>query len=349
MRRPFAIAVTALALLAACGNDNSDVSFDLTEARADRTAAGRVTVTGSSTVEPLSTLAAEAFRGQNGNVTISVEGPGTGDGFERFCEGGADITGASRPIKPDELEACTAAGVEVIELTVGLDGVAVIASQENAVACLTFADLYALVGPEAQGIDRWDDAEDVASELGSTTSLPDQRLVLTGPGEESGTYDAFISIVLETAAEPRLEAGAITEDEAGTARADYASSADDNSIIEAVAGDEGGLGWVGLSFAEQAPDARLVPIAAEPGDECVTPSRETVQDGSYPISRELFIYVSAAGAERDEVAAFVDFYLDGLPDFIAPTGYVPDPDPDEALRRWEARETIGGGGAGGGG
>lgn len=340
MRRPLAIVAVLALALAGCGNDNSDVSFDLTEARADTEVAGRIDVTGSSTVEPVSTLAAEAFRGQNGDVDTAVEGPGTGDGFERFCEGDADITGASRPIEPDELEACRASGIDVIELGVGLDGVAVIAAPDNPVECLTFADLYALVGPEAHGVDRWDEAEEVAGVLGSTTTLPDQRLVLTGPGEESGTYDAFISIVLETAAEPRVEEGAISEDEAETARADYASSADDNSIIEAVAGDDGGLGWVGLSFAEQAEDVRLLPIAATPEDDCVEPSRETVQDGTYPISRELFIYVSAQAAERDEVAAFVDFYLAGLDDFIAPTGYVPDPDPAEAVRRWEARETV---------
>lgn len=341
MRRPLAIVVTALALLgAACGNDNSDLSGDLTSARADTTVSGRISITGSSTVEPISTLVGEAFRGQNGKVDTSVEGPGTGDGFERFCDGEADITGASRPIKPEELETCLAAGVEPIELMVGLDGVAVITSPDNDVDCLTFADLYGLVGVEAEGVERWEDGSEIAAELGSTTTLPDERLVLTGPGEESGTYDAFIEIVLEAAAEPRVEAGAVTEEEAATARPDYASSADDNSIIESVASDPGGLGWVGLSYAEQSGAVRLLPVAAEPGDPCVAPTRETVQDGSYPISRELFVYVSARAAERDEVAAFVDFYLAGLADFVADTDYVPQPDPAATVARWEARETL---------
>lgn len=340
MRRPLAIVVTVVALLgAACGNDNSDLSGDLTSARADTTVSGRIRITGSSTVEPISTLVGEAFRGQNGDVDTSVEGPGTGDGFERFCDGDADITGASRPIEPDELEDCEAAGVEPIELAVGLDGVAVITSLDNDVDCLTFADLYGLVGVEAQGVDRWTEAGEIAAELGSTTTMPDERLVLTGPGEESGTYDAFISIVLEAAAEPRVESGAVTEDEAGSARSDYASSADDNSIIESVAGDTGGLGWVGLSYAEQSGQVRLIPIAREPGDDCVAPSRATVQDGTYPISRELFIYVSADAAERDEVAAFVDFYLAGLPDFLDLADYVAQPDPEATVARWEARVT----------
>ena len=341
MRRPLATAVTVLVLLGAgCGNDNSDVSGDLTSARADTTVAGRVTVTGSSTVEPISTLVGEAFRGQNRNVDASVEGPGTGDGFERFCGGDADITGASRPIEPDELAACTEAGVAPIELAIGLDGVAVIASPDNDVECVTFADLYGLIGVEAEGVDSWEEGEAVAGALGSTTVLPDERLVLTGPGEESGTYDAFIEIVLEAAAEPRVEAGEVTEEAAAATRPDYASSADDNSIIESVAGDAGGLGWVGLSYAEQSSAVRLLPVAATPGDPCVTPSRETVQDGSYPISRELYIYVSAAAAERDEVAAFVDFYLAGLADFVEDADYVEQPDPAATAARWEARRTV---------
>jgi phosphate transport system substrate-binding protein len=339
MRRRLALAAIVPALLAAaCGNDNSDVSGDLTSARADTTVAGRIDVTGSSTVEPITTLVGEAFGGQNGKVDTSVEGPGTGDGFERFCGGDADITGASRPIKPEELEACAESGIEVIELAVGLDGVAVITSPDNAVECVTFADLYGLIGAEAEGVDTWEEGSEIAGTLGSTTTLPDERLVLTGPGEESGTYDAFIELVLAPAAEPRVADGVITEEEAATIRPDYASSADDNSIIESVAGDPGGLGWVGLSYAAQSGEVRLLPVAAEPGDDCVAPSRETVQDGSYPISRELYIYVSAEAAERDEVAAFVDFYLAGLPGFLEEADYVAQPDPEATVARWEARE-----------
>ncbi|QYG91356.1 hypothetical protein HC251_02165 [Iamia sp. SCSIO 61187] len=325
--------------VAACGNDNSDVSRDLTTARADTTVSGRITITGSSTVEPVSTFVAEAFRGQNGKVDPTVDGPGTGDGFERLCSGVADIAGASRPIEEDELAACHEAGIEVIELAIGLDGVAVITSAGNDVECLTFADLYALAGIEAEGVDRWSEAEAVAEELGSTTSFPDESLLLAGPGEESGTYDAFISIVLEEVAGPRVDAGAITEDEAGLARPDYAASADDNSIIETVAGEPGGLGWVGLAYAEQSEDVRIIPIARAPGDPCVTPTAETVMDGSYPISRDLYIYVSAEAAERPVVAAFVDFYLEGLAGFLDDADYVPQPDPEATVERWEARTT----------
>lgn len=335
------LVVTAVLVLAGCGNDNSDRTATLTSATADTSVAGRVVITGSSTVEPVSTVAAEAFRGHNDQVDISVDGPGTGDGFERFCEGAADITGASRPIEPDELAACAEAGIEVVELAIGLDGVAVITALDNDVACLSFADLYALVGPEAEGTDRWSEGTALATDLGSSTTLPDARLEITGPGEESGTYDTFVAVVLEREAEARVEAGAISEAEAAGARSDYASSADDNAILESVAGQDGGLGWVGLSYAELSDEVREVPVAAEADGECVAPSRETVQDGTYPITRTLYVYVNADRAERPEVAAFVDFYLAGLTDFLAATDYVARPEADAAatVARWEARTT----------
>lgn len=312
--RPLVLAALICAVLAACGNDNADKARELTTATADTSVEGRIEVTGSSTVEPISTIAAEAFRGQNQMVATAVEGPGTGDGFERFCDGSADITGASRPIEPEELEACHAAGVEVIELAIGLDGIAIITSPDNTVDCLSFADLRHLIGVEAAGVERWSSAD---------PSLPDEHLVLTGPGEESGTYDALVSIVLD-----------------GEARADYASTADDNAIIETVSGDEGSLGWVGLSFAERASGVRLLPVSEEDGGPCVSPDRETVQDGSYPISRDLFIYVSEASAERDEVAAFVDFYLAGLDDFLRLTDYIPRDDIAVTDERWADREVV---------
>jgi ABC-type phosphate transport system substrate-binding protein len=122
--------------------------------------------------------------------------------------------------------------------------------------CLTFADLYALSGPESEGVNNWADAQDLATELGSTTELPDSELSITAPGEESGTYGSYIEIALADIAATRLEEGAITEDQEETTRKDYNSSADDNVIIEGIAGADGSFGWVGFAFAhENAPRA----------------------------------------------------------------------------------------------
>ncbi len=260
LRRTMPIVAVAALLAVGCGNDNSAENLDLTDAEADPSVEGEVAITGSSTVEPLSTLTAEAFGAQNPDVAISTEGPGTGDGFERFCEGGADITGASRPIKAEELEACADAGIEVIELPVALDGITVVVPLESPVECLSFADLYALVGPEAEGAERWTDAAPLAEQLGSSTTMPDLQLALTGPGEESGTYDSFVEQVLTPIAEARVEEGAIAEEDAEATRTDYSSSANDNTIIGSVAADPGGLGWVGFAYAQESRDVRKVPV-----------------------------------------------------------------------------------------
>lgn len=332
-----AVAATFLFTATACGEDNSDVAGGGTDAKADKDVSGKVVVTGSSTVEPISVKAREAFVAQNADVDISVEGPGTGDGFEAFCAGDADIADASRPIKEEEVAICEEAGIEFIELKVGIDGISVITSPDNPVECLSFADLYALIGPEATG-EKWTDASALAMELGSTTELPDENLVITAPGEESGTYDSFIEIVIEAAAEPRVESGDVSEEEAATVRSDYSASANDNTIVEGVAAEPGGLGWVGFAFADQAEGVRLMPVSEEPDGECVEPSADTIQDGSYPISRSLYIYVDKAKAEdNDALSAFVDFYLEGLTDFVESADYIALADDADTMSTWEDR------------
>src|SRR3954466_11707062 len=198
---------------------------------------GTIKVSGSSTVEPISSLAAEKFRGENSGVNISVDGPGTGDGFKMFCNGETDISDASRAIKKEEADACKAKGIEFIELQVGIDGIGVITSpQNNAVTCLDEPDLYALIGPESEGFKKWSDGQKLATELGSKTKLPDAPLSITAPGEESGTYDSFIELALTPVAKKRVEAKKITEDQAGTTRKDYQASPNDNVIIEGIGG-----------------------------------------------------------------------------------------------------------------
>ncbi|MBU1225952.1 MAG: substrate-binding domain-containing protein [Actinobacteria bacterium] len=87
---------------------------------------GSVTISGSSTVEPISGANAEKFAATNPGVAISVEGPGTGDGFALFCQGQTDISDASRAIKDSERETCAANGVEFVELHVAIDGLSVL-------------------------------------------------------------------------------------------------------------------------------------------------------------------------------------------------------------------------------
>jgi phosphate transport system substrate-binding protein len=335
-----ALFVPAL-LLGACGSGSDEGSGGggaAPEANAD--VSGSIKISGSSTVEPISAIAREEFIAQNDAVDITVDGPGTGDGFELFCSGEIDIADASRPIKDEEIAACEENGVEYIELKVGIDGLSVITNEGNPLECLNFADLYALVGPESEGFDNWTDAQDLAAEMGSDTEFPDENLVVTAPGAESGTFDSFVELVIESAGEARVEAGEISEDEVAAARDDYSAQPDDNAIIESAQSDPGGLGWVGFAFADQAEGVKLMPVASEPGGDCVEPTHETIQDGSYPISRDLFIYVNAQNAEENEaLAAFVDFYMEGLETFVTGSDYIALADPQATLDAWENRTT----------
>ena len=136
---------------------------------------------------------------------MTVDGPGTGDGFQLFCAGETDISDASRPISDEEIAACEGAGIEYTELAVGIDGLTVATNPANAdVECLDVPALYALLGPESEGIDNWSGANELATEVGSAyTSLPDADLVISGPGEESGTYDTFVEFAIADLAEER--------------------------------------------------------------------------------------------------------------------------------------------------
>jgi len=299
-------------------------------------AGGDVFVTGSSTVEPISIRVGElALELTGGDLAAVVEGPGTGDGFETFCGGGADISDASRPIDEEEMALCADNGVEYVEIEVAIDGLTVATSPANeAITCLDIPALYALVGPESEGFANWSDAADLATEVGSAYAgdFPDASLDISGPGEESGTYDTFVEFVVADLAEER---GA---DEA--TRADYSSSPNDNLIVEGIEGSDSSLGWVGFAYY-QAEAERMKAIEIDAGDGCVAPTPETIADVSYPFSRSLYIYVSkASAADNPAVASFVDLYLSdqGLAT-VADAGYVDLPaERIEASRAaWEGR------------
>src|SRR5829696_5298823 len=162
--------LAVFSLLAAACSDVDDGETRSDDSSEGGDVSGNVVVSGSSTVEPISIGVAEAFAEEAPDANVDVDGPGTGDGFELFCAGETDVSDASRPIDAEEIAACQENGVEFIELEVGIDGLSVLTSPANdAVTCLTFADLYALVGPESEGVENWSDAQALTAELGSST------------------------------------------------------------------------------------------------------------------------------------------------------------------------------------
>ncbi len=312
------------------------------DAGADDGAAGAVVISGSSTVEPISSLVTEDFAAANDGFEYEVDGPGTGDGFARFCAGETDISDASRPISEEETATCEENGIAWVELKIAVDGISVLTSPANdAVTCLSFLDLYALMGPEGDGYESWSDqdalAEELAAELGEEfgathAPYPDASLEVTAPGEESGTYDSFVEIVFEDIAEIREVDPA--------ARPGYTASADDNVIVEGIEGSDSSLGWVGFAFYEESADL-LKAVEVDGGDGCVAPTAETIASNEYPISRDLFIYVNTDNAaENATLVSFVDYYLsdEGIA-AVEEAGYVPlTADAlDETRAAWDGR------------
>ena len=266
---------------------------------------GSIIVSGSSTVEPISSAVSAAFKTANPGFNYTVEGPGTGDGFKKFCNGETDISDASRQIKDTEAADCKAKGIEYTELKIAIDGLSVMTSKNDAAApeCLSLVDLYALVGPESVGFNKWSDAEALTKQLGSNTKFPDADLVITGPGEESGTFDSFVELAITPTATARKQDA--------TTRPDYTASANDNAIIAGVANSPASLGWVGFAFLEENLDkVKAFQISKDANGTCVDPNDESIASGTYPLSRNLYIYVNKAkAAANPAVVAWVDYYL----------------------------------------
>jgi phosphate transport system substrate-binding protein len=302
-----AAAISLSLLAAACGGDDEGDGGETGGAEtggADVT--GSLNISGSSTVEPITSLNAEKFQAENPGVTIAVDGPGTSDGFELFCNGETDINDASRAIDEEEVAACEANGITPIEIEVALDALSVIGNPANPVSCLNFGDLYALFGAESEGFANWSDANALATEVGGNGGFPDAPLTIVAPGEESGTYGSFIDL---TGVDDLAAERGVPEDLAGGLRPDYQISADDNVIVDNAAGTESGIGFVGFAFAENAGDS-IKEFEIDGGEGCVAPSPESVIDGSYPMGRSLYIYVSDVKlAENPALGPFVDLYL----------------------------------------
>ncbi len=139
-------------------------------------------------------------------------------------------------------------------------------------------------------------------------SFPDVEMKLYGAGTDSGTFDYFTEEI---------------NGEEGRSRSDYSATEDDNVIVQGVSGDEGALGYFGLSYYEQNKD-KLKAVEIDGGDGCVAPSVDTAQNGTYvPLSRPLFIYAKKESLTRPEVQAFIQYMLDNERGIAEAAQFVP--------------------------
>ena len=307
----------ALILLTGCGDaGNSGGSSGVRD---------QIRAVGSSTVYPFATAVAEQFVNKNaGMKSPIIESTGTGAGFKQFCQGiGAsfpDIANASRAIKKSEYDDCVKNKVtDVVEIQIGLDGIALAEATSGPKLKLTTRDVYAALADKPFGKPQtaktWKDVN---------PALPAVDIKVYGPPSTSGTRDAFVELILAKGcdSDPAMKALKAKDSDAhkktcSTIREDGAfvdAGENDNLIVQKLIADPKAIGVFGYSFLEENSET----LVGTPIDKIV-PTYATISDFTYPGARPLFIYVKSAHLKA----------IKGLREFVAefasawgPDGYL---------------------------
>ncbi|WP_421696506.1 PstS family phosphate ABC transporter substrate-binding protein [Aestuariivirga sp.] len=277
----------------------------------------QIRIVGSSTVYPFTTAVAEQFGKASGMKTPVVESTGTGGGMKLFCAGVGedtpDFTNASRTIKKSEFDDCVKNGVtEVVEIKVGFDGLSVAQSKEAPEAALTKQQLFQALAKNIPDKDgklipnpnkNWSDID---------PSLPNVKIEVLGPPPTSGTRDSFAELVMEAGALKYPSLADLKKADAKAFEAVWKSIREDGAYVEAGENDNlivqklqanpTALGIFGYSFVEQNGNA-IKDIAIDG----VKATYESIADGSYKVSRPLFIYVKKQHVDQ----------IPGMKEFIA--------------------------------
>ena len=278
-----------------------------------------VQVAGSPTVSPISSAVAEEADKVLG-IKATVETTGTGPGMERLIRKECDITGASRPIKESELEACRAGGFEPIEFSICIDGISVVVNPGNDwCSCLSVEQLKKLWAYDSK-VKKWSDLD---------PSWPKEDIKLFGPDSESGTFEYFNEAII----------GKVPEGQS-PCRIDYTPSVNDTMLVDGVKGNKYSLGYFGYAYYVMNKSSLKAIGVAKSADlsDCVEPNQESIESGQYaPLSRPLFIYVNQnALQQKPEVARFVEYFLNDGQSEVAEVGYIELP----IEKMNEARETL---------
>jgi phosphate transport system substrate-binding protein len=250
---------------------------------------------GSDTLVNLALAWAEAYMRLHPEVRISVTGGGSGTGIAAMINGTVDIANASRAMKSEELAAAEANGIMPVEFVVARDAIAVVVHPSNPVSGLTLqqiSDMY----------------------TGKTTNWrqvggEDRPIVLLSRESNSGTYVYFLENVI------RL----------GDQESDLLFSPDtllmpsSEGISAEVRENPNAIGYDGLGYVT--PDQKMLGVARDAAGAYVLPSVQTVNDGSYPISRPLYMY--SAGEPSGPVAAYLDWVLSDGQEIVSELGFVP--------------------------
>ena len=267
---------------------------------------GTLSIAGSRTMQDLIARSVAGYAADRAMVDVKLEFIGSSGSILLFCEGLTQVIGTSRPLSDEERAACEVEGIRPAELLVGRDAVVIATDRASkAPACMTYAELYALTSAELDATfaestaDRnWQDARGLATELGSTTDLPNTAWEFVIPNPASATIETYIKRVIEPIATERGEVSALT--------ADRTVTTSNNAVLNAIDDRPAALGIVDYSSFRSWPgELRLVGLGE--GDSCVTPNDSSVAQEVYPLSRSLYFYVDAGAVENRPVREFAEY------------------------------------------
>lgn len=290
-------------LLGACGGGNAGSGGGEGEVKGD----------GSSTVGPIIEKLNEKFAKENSDVTVSSGTSGTGGGFEKFISGNTDFSNASRPIKDEEKKKLEDKGIEYNEFEVAKDGVTIAVNKENDfVNELTKDQLKDIYSGEAKS---WKDVN---------PEWPDKEIKSFSPDQSHGTYDFFTEEVMDD----------------GDIKAE--KNADTNVIVQSVQKNEQGIGYFGYNFFEENKDKLKAVEIKDDSGEVTKPTKESIQDGSYALSRPLFIYTNEKKLKENEgFQDFMKFIFEDKGKSAEEAGFVALPEKDYQKQLDELKEITG--------
>lgn len=314
----------------------------------------QIRIVGSSTVYPFTTTVAEAFGKAKGMKTPVVESTGTGGGMKLFCAGigedTPDFTNASRAIKKSEFEDCVKNGVtDIVEIKVGFDGLSLAQSKDASAFELTKLQIFLALAKEIPDKDGklvanpnmlWSDID---------ASLPKTKIEVLGPPKTSGTRDSFAELAMGAGAEKIDSLKALKAKDAKafdaiwkTMREDGAyveAGENDNLIVQKLQANPNAVGIFGYSFLEE--NAKTINDIKVDGVEA---TYETIADGSYKMSRPLFIYVKKQ--HMDSIPGMKEFIAEYASEkALGPDGYLADKGiitlpADQAAKSMEAAKSL---------
>lgn len=279
-----------------------------------------IVIDGSSTVYPITQAVAEEFMKKNSDFNVTVGISGTGGGFKKFCAGETDISDASREIKPTEIEKCKEKNIDFIELPVAYDALSIVVSKKNNfVEFLTIEDLKKIYN-QNNPAKKWNEVN---------PKWPNKEIKVFSPGQDSGTYDYFVEVILGK--DERI-------------RGDARFSEDDNILVKGVSEDEFAIAFFGVAYYEENKEnLKAIPIVNPQTKKPVVPTLENVMNRSYvPLSRPLFIYIKKESVNKPGLKEFVNFYLENVFELSKGVGYIPFPKEDyEILKNYFKAEKTG--------